>query len=541
MKKVLISTLFICLVIGISSYALEKPLVIPAKANKIGSTLEAKLYSLDYNEKIKVWLFFTDKGIFDNQSLNNRINSIRQKASPRIITRRINRTGNSDLFDFYDIPVNADYLDQLVNMGVEIVRQSRWLNAVSVRTDKYSISTLSNLPFVAEIREVRKYKRKPEKIEPAIKLEVPKTSKLNAVLPDSVINWYGNSYTQLNLTNIPLVHQFGYTGEGIRIALLDAGFELGLSVFDNLNLIDQYDFVDDDASAKDDGIENPSRENRHGTLVLSTIAGYIPDNLIGPAYGAEYLLARTEYDGSETIVEEDNWAAAAEWADSLGADIISTSVGYLDWYDYSDLDGNTAIITIAADLAVSRGITVFASAGNEGVSLFHYITPPADGDSVIAVGSVNSEGLISITSGAGPTFDGQIKPDIVSMGVLVYAVSNSGGYAYVGGTSFAAPLAAGAGALLLQAHPDWSPMELRQAMIESADRFENPENLYGYGLPDAFEGAELLYINPVDPIILSVGDSLDITFSITGLPDSTPVFSASNLPENAVFTDNEDR
>ncbi|MCP4705915.1 MAG: S8 family serine peptidase, partial [candidate division Zixibacteria bacterium] len=166
---------------------------------------------------------------------------------------------------------------------------------------------------------------------------------------------------------------------------------------------------------------------------------------------------------------------------------------------------------------------------------------PADGDSVIAVGSVNSEGVLAGTSGAGPTFDGQIKPDIVSMGVLVYAVSNSGGYAYVGGTSFAAPLAAGAGALLLQSHPDWSPMELRQAMIESANRYENPDNLYGYGLPDAFEAAELLYINPVDPIILSVGDSLDITFSVTGLPDSTPVFSANNLPENAVFTDNEDR
>lgn len=540
MKKILFLIFLICLFIGITAITAEKPLVIPAKTPRINPQLENKLHSLSFDEKIKVWVFFTDKGIFDNRTFNNTIDNIRQKASPRTIARRRNRTQKHELFDFYDIPVNQDYLNQLKNFGVEIVRQSRWLNAASVRTDKYSVQSIANLPFVAEIKPVAIARRKPEKIKILNNLETPDAFKPDAVIPDSVIDWYGNSFTQLDLTNIPLLHQFGYTGDGIRIALLDAGFELDLPVFANLNLIGQYDFVDNDPIAKDESEENASVENKHGTLVLSTIAGFIPDNLIGPAYDAEYLLARTEYIDDETSVEEDNWVAAAEWADSMEADIISTSLGYFYWYDYSDLDGNTAVITIAADLAVSRGIAVFSSAGNERQG-FHYITPPADGDSVIAVGSVNSEGIIASSSSAGPTYDGRIKPDIVSMGVSVFAVSNTGDYAYVSGTSFAAPLAAGAGALLLQAHPDWSPMDLRQALIESANRFVNPDSLYGYGLPDAFRASQLLYINPVEPIILAVGDFLDITFAVTGLPDSIPTFSANNLPDGAVFVDNGNR
>ena len=543
MKKTLFLTFLICLFIGVAAITAEKPLVVPAKSPKINSLLMDKLQDLSIEEKIKVWIFFTDKGIFDSRTFNNTIDNIRQKASPRTISRRRNRTKTDELFDFYDIPVNQDYLNQLRNIGVEIVRQSRWLNAVSVFTDKFSVQSIANLPFVTEIKPVAIARRKPEKIEILNDLETPDTFKPDTVIPDSVIDWYGNSFTQLDLTNIPLLHQFGYTGDGIRIALLDAGFELGLPVFNNLNLIDQYDFVDNDPIAKDESEENALVENKHGTLVLSAIAGFVPDNLIGPAYDAEYLLARTEIADPtiEIQAEEDNWVAAAEWADSMDADIISTSLGYFDWYDYSDLDGNTAVITIAADLAVSRGIAVFASAGNERYAGFHYITPPADGDSVIAVGSVNSDGIIASSSSAGPTYDGRVKPDIVSMGVSVYMVSNTGGYTHLSGTSFSAPLAAGAGVLLLQAHPDWSPIDLRQALIESADRFNNPDSLYGYGLPDAFKASQLLYINSVEPIIIAAGDSLDITFSVTGLPDSIPTFSANNLPDGAVFVDNGNR
>lgn len=531
--KFVISIFALFYLIGFLSVALAAPpLVIKPKSPKINSRLSEKLDLMAVDEKIKVWVFFTDKGIFDSQDYNIAVDNLAAKASRKAIDRRLNRAKKAELFDFYDIPVNADYIDNLRAEGFEIIHQSRWLNAVTIYVDKNSLAAIAALPFVAEIRAVAIARREPAKLG-AFKPQVD--------IPDSVITWYGNSFTQLDIINVPILQQFGLTGEGVRIALLDAGFELDLPVFDRVNLVDQYDFVDDDPLAKEDTPEEASFENRHGTLVLSVIGGYVPDHLIGPAYDAEYLVARTEIVAEEVIIEEDNWVAAAEWANDLGAEIISTSLGYYDWYDYSDLDGNSAIITIAADLATSRGIAVFSSAGNTRNSGFYYITPPADGDSVIAVGSVTSQGVIASSSSAGPTYDGRIKPDIVAMGVGVYAVSNAGAYTYVSGTSFAAPLAAGAGALLLQAHPDWSPMDLRQAMIESGDRFNNPDNIYGYGLLDAFKASQLLYIDPVNPIVLSVGDSLDITFTVSGMPDSIPVFTVQNLPENAVFVDNGDR
>jgi subtilisin family serine protease len=275
--------------------------------------------------------------------------------------------------------------------------------------------------------------------------------------------------------------------------------------------------------------------------VLSNAGGYTPGTLIGAAYGADFIVARTELMADEVTWEEDNWVAAAEWADGLGADIISTSLGYFDWYEYSDLDGNTAVITLAADLAVSRGIAVFCSAGNERNKQFYYITPPADGDSVMAVGAVDRNGNLTAFSSAGPTYDGRIKPDIVALGSGVYSAVELGGYTYRSGTSFAAPLAAGAGALLLEMYPDWSPLDLRQVLIGSADKYEIPDNFYGYGLPDIFKASRLFYINPVEPIVLAVGDSINIDFTVVGLPDSMPVFTAYNLPESAVFADNGNR
>jgi len=523
-----------CLALDATAVSGEIPYVIPAKTPRIDSRLEARLELTPAETPVKVWVFFTDKGIFDQNDYSLTINGLIEKSRPKVVERRRNRAKKEELFDFYDIPVFRSYIDALRLDGARIMRESRWLNAVSILADRIAIKKIANLPFVSEIKPVAVSLRRPE---PA------PVFKEQAELPDSVINWYGGSYTQLELIKIPLLHQFGYTGEGVRIAILDAGFELGFPVFDSINLIDQYDFVDDDPIAKDESEENAIVENRHGTMVLSVIGGFLPDQLIGPAYKSDYLLARTEIadPAVEIPAEEDNWVAAAEWADDLGADIITTSLGYYDWYDYPDLDGNTAVITVAADLAVSRGISVFVSAGNTGGSLFHYITPPADGDSVIAVGSVDSTGVIASSSSFGPTYDGRIKPEIVAMGVSVYAITNTGNFARVSGTSFAAPLSAGAGALLLEVYPEWSPMELRQVLLESADRFNNPDNSYGFGLIDAFKASQLLFINPVDPILVSVGDSLIQTFSVTGLPDSIPAFSAYNLPDGAEFEDNGDR
>ena len=525
--SVILAVSFFILMAGKSTA--DPPLKIEPRSPIISPRLADSLNVMSADDKIKVWIFFTDKGIFDNQALKRTLESIENNFTQRAVTRRKNRTDNPELFDFYDIPVNDEYVRQLESAGVEILRRSRWLNAVAADIDKELLSEIASYPFIYEIKPVAVSRRKPAP---------PDSFRRGDVLPDSVIEWYGLSYTQLNLENIPVLHQFGYTGEGVLVAMLDAGFELSHPAFSDITVIDQYDFVDDDPIAKDPDNTN---ENRHGTLVLSIIGGYVPDNLIGSAYGAEFLLARTELVAQEIIEEEHNWVAAAEWADQQGADIISTSLGYLDWYEYSDLDGNTAPITIAADLAVSRGIAVFSSAGNERSSEFHYITPPSDGDSVIAVGSVNSLGIIANSSSAGPTYDGRVKPEILAMGVGVYGASYTGGYTYANGTSMAAPIAAGAGAILLQAYPEWSPVDLREAMIRSGDRYDNPDTVYGYGLLDAFEASQLFYINPVEPIIIAVGDTLDVTFSVTGLQDSIPAFYADNIPSTAVFEDNGDR
>jgi len=205
-------------------------------------------------------------------------------------------------------------------------------------------------------------------------------------------------------------------------------------------------------------------------------------------------LAKTEIEAVEDTIEEDYWAAGVEWADSLGADIVSSSLGYTDWYTYEDMDGNTAVCTQAADLAVSKGIVVVNAAGNERPYSWHYIIAPADRDSVIAVGAVNLSGQIASFSSAGPTYDGRIKPDVCALGVGVYCASAYGSYKYLGGTSYATPLVAGVCALLLEANPDLNPIQVREALWTTASQADNPDTLYGYGIVNASKASGFSYL-----------------------------------------------
>jgi hypothetical protein len=234
--------------------------------------------------------------------------------------------------------------------------------------------------------------------------------------------------------------------------------------------------------------------------------------LIGPAFGADFALAKTEIKLSETQIEEDNWVAGVEWADDLGADIVSSSLGYQDWYTYEDMDGNTALCTIAADLAVSKGIVVVNSAGNERITTWYHIIAPADGDSVIAVGAVDLQGGLASFSSAGPTFDGRIKPDVVARGVQTYCAWANGGYGGASGTSLSAPLVAGVCALLLEIHPDWTPIQVREALWHTASQADDPDNLYGYGIANAAEASGLNYLE-VSPEKLSFEVTLGDTHS----------------------------
>lgn len=527
-----------------AAFAAEPPLKIDTKEQKIEKRLEQKLQELKPEDRIKVWVFFTDKEIFDQNTLNKSTAEARGRFTERAMTRRAMRSPEGDKYDFYDVPVSENYINALKDAGLEVKKISRWLNGVSGYADRKVIEAIEQLPFVSEIREVARGVRKPEpEISPEEGNLVPGMKEVPIDIPDSLVGWYGSSFMQLNLINVPAVHQLGYTGEGVLIAIFDTGFKLSHPNFNNLHVVDQYDFVNDDNDVTDSLPE--TYQLSHGTAVLSVIGGKTADVLIGSAYGADYLLGKTEITSIEDTVEEDNWVAAAEWADSLGADMISTSVAYCDWYTYEDLDGHTAKITIAAEVASSHGITVISSAGNERNKDFFWITPPADGPSVIAVGAVSSTGLITSFSSSGPTYDGRIKPDVVAMGNDVYRAlysndSYSGG---ASGTSYSAPLAAGAAALLLQIHPDWSPADVRLAMIQSADRYEDPDSLYGYGLFDTYKAAKLMRIEPVPPIFVAVGDSLNLTVSVIGYEDEGGVtdITAENLPATATFTDNGDR
>lgn len=516
----------------------KPPFKIGLKEPRIEARFEAKIRDVAPGEKHKVWIFFTDKEIFDEASLKTAVGRLHQRFTERAMKRRMNRAPDARDFDFYDIPVSENYVRELESIGMEVLRRSRWLNAVSARGNYELIKTVSELPFVSEIRPVARAVRKPLPIDPDMEgVFPPDVNKLYKRLPDSVADWYGQSFTQLNQINVPVVHQLGYTGQGVLIGQFDTGFDLEHPAFSSLNLIDKYDFINNDTSVGD--ALPVGNQPDHGTKTLSLTGGRADDTLIGAAYNADFILAKTEDLSQEVQAEEDNWVAAAEWADSLGADIITSSLGYFDWYSYSDLDGQTAVITVAAELAVLRGIAVFSSAGNERNKLFYYITPPADGPSVMAIGAVDSAGDLAVFSSAGPTYDGRIKPDLVAMGVgsfVAYNVADS--YTFGSGTSFSCPLAAGAAALLLEAHPDWSPLDLRESMLRSADRFDNPDNLYGYGLLDTYRALNYLRIDPLDPIILAVGDSLDMDITVSSIENTPPItLTAENLPLSAQFTD----
>ncbi len=521
----MIRILAIILLTSLGQFAWSQniPLKIIPKQPKISTRFEEKINQSSGNLSFNIWVFFTDKGIFDEPAYKQTLSGLAGYFSERAINRRQNRSDLKGL-DFYDIPVYHRYTEQLEQIGLKIATQSRWLNAVSGQADRSIIEKISQLPFVAEIRPVATAIRKP----------IPDESfKIHDNTP-SADSIYGFSYTQLNQINAIKMHKLGYTGKGVLIALFDTGFRVTHPALDSIKVIAQYDFINNDITVDDSEIA--ISEPDHGTKTLSAIGGYASGELIGAAYGAEYILGKTEKNYTEDTTEENNWVEAAEWVDSIGADIISSSLGYLDWYTYQDLDGETAVITIAADIAVQRGIAVFNSAGNERDDPFYYIIPPADGKYVMAVGAVNSLGDIAAFSSAGPTFDGRIKPDIVAMGVGVRVADYGGGYVNSNGTSFSAPLAAGAAALILEAHPDWSPMELREAMIKSADRYANPDNLYGYGLIDTYKAANIFRINPIAPIAVVVGDSLNLQVTTIEGDDTNIVFTAIGLPSSAIFT-----
>lgn len=411
--------------------------------------------------------------------------------STRSVERRIK---NNVSITEEDLPVNPDYLNALNGLGATIMHTSRWLNGAFISLpDSNLITQILQLSFVSDGKMMRKpalgkrFSLLESKFGKTRSEMFGQTAETNSL--------YGLGENQISMLGGTFLHQIGLRGKGVLIAVLDAGFSNANSIkpLDSLRvrngIVASRDFVNPGGDVYG--------EHSHGTNVLSTMASNLPGSFVGTAPDADYLLLRTENGFSETIAEEYHWVAAAEFADSMGADLITSSLGYSVMDDpaqshtYGDLNGEITPITKGAEMAFSKGMLVLNSAGNEGSSSWQFIIAPADGKNVIAVGAVDSVKLRATFSSKGPSSDGRIKPDIATRGYLATVASTTGGIMQGNGTSFSCPIAAGMAACLIQGNPERSVVELRQYILSSSSQYDLPDNLLGYGIPD-FSKAHLL-------------------------------------------------
>jgi subtilisin family serine protease len=418
------------------------------------------------NGEYYAWIYFIDK----DKSI--------QKAtvSNKAIKRRSKVNPNKN-YEWYDLNPSDDYINKVLNTGAKLRHQSRWLNAISIECSENELIEISYMPFVKEIKPVNQFHRKNlEESQPNRSLQ-----KIESITEID----YGLAKEQLEQINVHTAHNAGYFGQGVTVLMLDTGYNLDHAVFDSLNIIAEWDFINDDPITKNEDGDAFGQHN-HGTLTFSVLGGYAPGSLIGPAYKAGFLLAKTEILDQEIQIEEDNFVRALEWGEARGADIASSSLGYTDWYTWENMDGNTAVTTKAVDIAASLGMLCVIAAGNENDKAWKHIIAPADADDVISVGAVNNLGTIAIFSSRGPSFDGRIKPEVCARGVGTACASGNGVSSYTSsnGTSLSTPLVAGAAAVLLSSNPTWTPMMVREALMKTANQSNAPDNDYGYGIID---------------------------------------------------------
>ena len=440
----------------------------------------------------RYWVQFTDK--------NNTPYSIdrpEEFLSERSIQRRV-KYGIA--LDEKDIPVNPSYIKAVENAGATILNPSKWLNGVTIEANNNSVlDAIEKLPFVKKTRVLQD-----EPLKQLIKNE----SFIYEMKPEAIVEtkvsrgYYGSAHTQIELLNGVALHNKGYRGEGVWIGICDSGYQ-GADVhnaFQNMRdenrLLGTKDFVYKNGIVYSD--------DHHGTACLGLMAACIPNVYVGTAPKASYFLCRTENINSENIIEEYNWVSAAEYMDSLGIDMISTSLGYIGFddpgasHDYEDFDGKTCIITIGSEIASSRGILCVAAAGNEGDKDFPYVGGPGDGKNVLTVGGVKSDGTRTAFSSIGPTYDGRIKPDVMSFAYAVTVASPNGDFYQGNGTSFATPSLAGMLACYWQARKDVPESEIREIIKQSSNNYSSPNNEYGYGIPDFEKALDMLNLENCD-------------------------------------------
>ena len=451
---------------------------------------------IDERGPSKVWVFFKDKGIADAEHLRREVDRAIQTMHPRTLKRRLDRRQAAELADVRDVPVQPRYVQAALATGVDIAVESSWLNAISVRASMRQIERIAALPFVDRIEPVRR----------GVLLDMPAAgSTPPSHSAPRAAGFYGISDGQLRQIGLPGLHAAGYTGKGVIIGILDTGFLRTHEAFNQpghvVDVIAEWDFINNDGNTANEGSDDPGQHD-HGTWILGTIGAYLPNELMGAAYDASFILCKTEDITNEYQQEEDFYVAGLQYIEANGGDVVTSSLGYIDWYTQSDLDGLTATTTIAVNVATSNGIFYATAAGNsshDADPLTSALIAPADAFQVITCGAVDPAGTIAYFSSDGPTDDGRVKPELLARGYYTETVctyDDTDCTSSLAGTSLSTPLIAGALACIAQLRPNWTVTTMRKNLFASGNYFRangtfDPDFVLGYGLPVAWRAAKL--------------------------------------------------
>lgn len=384
--------------------------------------------------------------------------------------------------DSTDLPVCRKYINEICQQGVNIVMTGKWENFVTVScNDSTLIDRIAALPFVSTTEKVW---IAPHPDKPSMATDRDSLINRPTLHPDSI---YGLAMNQIQLSNGDKLHDAGFKGEGMTIAVIDAGFHNAdkITAMQNIHVLGTRDFVNPQADI--------FAESSHGMMVLSCIGMNQPEIMVGTAPAASFWLLRSEDEYSEHLVEQDYWVAAVEFADSVGVDVLNTSLGYYTFddktkdYKYRDLDGRQALMSRQASRVADKGMVLVCSAGNSGMGSWKKITPPGDAEHVITVGAIDKKMLLAPFSSIGNTADNRIKPDVVAVGLGADVIGTSGNQWKANGTSFSSPIMCGMVTCLWQACPNLTAKEVIQVVRQAGNRFDFPDNIYGYGLPDMWK------------------------------------------------------
>jgi serine protease AprX len=507
--------------------------VLPNQAQTLAPASHSKLHPdlgrvvAELGGQAKGWVFFTDKGLSDAVSRTAALAEARAQLSERAIERRRARRTLPGLVDEHDVALAPAYLAAVRATGAAIQVESRWLNAVSVRGTLEQFEALAALDCVERVTPVRRGTLGDGLV--ALPAEEPGGPQLRG-------GFYGNSEAQLDQVGLLELHTRGFTGSSVVVGILDTGFHRGHEAFNQpghvVNVIAEHDFVDGDGNT-DIEVGDPASQHSHGTYILGVIGAYLPNQLVGGAYDASFILCKTEDTTNEYQQEEDFYAAGIQFIENNGGDLATSSLGYIDWYTQSDLDGQTAVTTLAVNVATANGMPCLTAAGNSG----HDANPstsaliaPADALQVISCAAVDSAGVEASFTSDGPTADSRQKPELAATGVATWTVCSNtdvGCLTQVNGTSLSTPVLAGMVACIIDAHPEFTVDQLRARLFRTGDYFLAngfPDPLYvvGWGIPDADRAAFDCNGNGIDDAT-DIANGTERDCNGNGLPDSCDV------------------